>query len=180
MSAVLSTNDRGPVVGLDESDFIGVDDHLDPVPQLQLGENPHDVRFHGRFGKHDPIGNFRVGEPFCHVQQDLVLATGKPSQPRISRLPGTVRVGQPMCVRVQEASRHAGGNDSVSAVDRSDGGDEVGRREVLQEKTARSGAQRAVAVLVKVEGSQDQDARPAAGVDDAAGGLDARDSCTTR
>ena len=72
------------------------DDRLDPVAQLELGEDPADVGLHRRLRDVHPGGDLGVGEPLRHQQQHLPLPLGELGQPGIGGRRGAELPGEPV------------------------------------------------------------------------------------
>ena len=67
--------------------FVGEDDCLHPVAQLEFGEHPSDVGLDGRLGKAKLKGDLKVGQAEGDLAEHLAFAVGQPGQPRVRVVP---------------------------------------------------------------------------------------------
>ncbi len=130
--------------------------------------------FHGGFGQAEPFGDLGVGQAGGDLGEDLAFPRGQLFHLGRQRRPGAAaRVGQVRQERGEQPPGDGGRDDGVAAGDRADRGQQVVRRDVLEQEAARAGPQPGVGVLVEVERGQDEHPGGAGGGGDAAGGLDA-------
>ena len=66
-----------PLASPHETVLIGVDHRLHPVAQVQLGEHPSDMCFHGRFGHEQLPGDLAVRQALGDERQNLALPLGE-------------------------------------------------------------------------------------------------------
>ena len=150
-----------------QSRLEGEDDGLHPVAQPELGQQPAHVGLDGRLGDVEALGDLGVGEAVGDGEQDLALALGQAGQRRVLGRPDAAirsaagpavadRSGSGVGVLLEQAPGDARRHDGVTAGHRADGGDELGRRHVLEQEPAGAGPQRAEGVLVEVERGEDE------------------------
>jgi hypothetical protein len=57
--------------GPDETRPVSNDDRLNPIAQIQLGENVRDVCLDRRFGDEQSVGDLSIREAGCEASEDL-------------------------------------------------------------------------------------------------------------
>src|SRR5260370_22938784 len=67
----------------DQAGLVGQDDHLNPVAQAELGQDPADVRLDRRLGHVQRGGDLGVRLALGHRHDDLALAFGQRGQLRV-------------------------------------------------------------------------------------------------
>ena len=67
--------------GLDESAFVGVDDHLDSVAEAELLQDAGDVCLGGGVADEQSVADFWVGQPRHEQVEDVPLAGVRPRRP---------------------------------------------------------------------------------------------------
>lgn len=70
----------GRTVALDRSGLVREDDRLDPVAELELGQDAGDVGLDGRFRQVQPGGEFGVAQAVGEQAQHFELARGERGQ----------------------------------------------------------------------------------------------------
>ena len=65
------------LAGADEAGLVGEDDDLHPVAEVEFGEDPPDVYFHGAFHHSQSLGDLGVGAAAGHLGEDLAFAVGE-------------------------------------------------------------------------------------------------------
>jgi hypothetical protein len=65
------------LAGGDDPGFVGEDDGLDAVSQVELGQDTGDVCLYRRAGDDELVGDFGVGESAGDESEDLELAVGE-------------------------------------------------------------------------------------------------------
>ena len=98
-----------------------------------------------------------VRQPFRNELEDLELSLRQLTQDLAGPIRGR---GEPRKT-VEQPTRDGRGDQRVAGGDDADGGDEVGRRDVLEQEPARTGAKRVHDVLIRVERREHEDARAA-------------------
>src|SRR5215471_7058898 len=142
--------------GFDEAGFVGQDDGLDAVAEVELGQYPPDVDLDGSLGQVHLVGDLAVGEPGGEPGEDGPFPAGEPAEQGIAvgLLAG---VGEQVDELVDEPPGRGGGEDRLAAGHGADGGQQFSRRGVLEEESAGAGLEPGEDVLVQVEGGEDQD-----------------------
>src|SRR6266542_4841158 len=153
----------------DESGFVGEDDSLHAVTQVELGEDARDVALHSRLADVELIRDLHVREAPGEETQDVELAPTQvgcgAGKPHARRWSAAEVLDQAPCDRRCE--------ERLPTHDRPHGGSELLALGVLEQKAARAGFHRAVDVFVEVEGRQHENARTCPSRDKAARSLDA-------
>lgn len=128
----------------------GGEPDLYPVRRAELGHDPGHVRLDRRLAHEQPARDLGVGATLSDLGRDLALASGQ----RAYRLLGR-RAPGPGPVGAEALDERAGDRRRQHGLARgyqSHRADDVGRRRVLQQETARAGAERAEDVLVQLIG----------------------------
>ena len=112
---------------------------LHPIPQLQLRQNPADVRLHRRLRQVQRLGDLSVRLPARDLDQHLALAIGQPPQPLVGSRSG--RRGRVGLTRegLDELPGDARRHHPIPRGHRPDPGDEVGRVRILEQESRRTG-----------------------------------------
>lgn len=129
-----------------ESQVVGEDDGLDPVPCADLGEDPPDVGLHRRLRQREPLRDLAVGEAVADGDEDLALAAGQGVQPGILPHRPAEVIAEPVGERVEQPPSQRRRDHRVPGGP--DASEQLLRADVLQQETARPGPQRGERVLV--------------------------------
>src|SRR5215467_2078179 len=156
---------------LDEPGLVGEHDGLDAVAEAELGQYPPDMDLDGSLGQVHLAGDLAVGEPGGEPGEDGAFPVGELAEQGIpvGLLAGGREQGDEL---VDEPPGRGGGEDRLTAGHGADGGEQFGRRGVLEEESAGAGLEPGEDVLVQVEGGEDQDLAGRGGGGDRGGRLD--------
>src|SRR6185436_18774733 len=119
-----------------EPALVGDHHELGAVARAELHEQPRDVGLRGERGDDELVGDLAVAEAGADEPEHLALARGELVQGgrRYERPLGRAREG------LDQAPRDARGEQRVALGDDADGGEQIGRLEVLEQEPAGAGA----------------------------------------
>src|SRR6266540_4505954 len=137
---------------LDEAGFVGEDDGLDAVSEVELAEDAGDVGFDGCFADEQGCGDLVVGLAFGDQLEHLELAVGQLVELGGGGLPGWGAAGE----LFDQAAGDRWGEQRFALGDGADGVGELFGADVFEEEAAGAGFHRVVDVFVHVEGCQHQ------------------------
>src|SRR5215467_1434193 len=140
---------------LHQSAFVGHDYRLDPVPELELGQQVGDVRLNGSLADVELPGDLGVGKAAGHQLEDLDLPVGETPQLRRRRARHW-----PSGELFDEAAGDGWREEGVSGRHHPDGRCQLFGRGVLEQEAACPRPQGLVDELVGVVGGQHHDPAP--------------------
>jgi hypothetical protein len=120
---------------LDESGLVGGDDGLDAVSEVELHQDPGDVRLDGRVADEELACDLGVREPAREEPEHLELARGELLHPL-----GLVAERRAACELGDQPTGDGWCEERLAAGDDTDCGDELRGGRVLEQKAARAGA----------------------------------------
>jgi signal transduction histidine kinase len=135
-----------------EPGFVGEHYGLDAVAEAKFAEDSFEVRFYGGLAEGEIVGDLAVRHSPGDEGKDLEFARSEFLQC------GRRRAGwRRACELLDQPFGDGGSDQRVARSHDPDGGDQLLGKDVLEEESTRSGAERVVYVLVEVEGGQHED-----------------------